>query len=468
MEEVSVHPPLGNLVVLLADIRNANEGWNEVRTGGGIGQHHGHSILVILTHGFLVTLRTRRNGQISRGLEKAIDTADSHQRRPLHGHIQIVIIAADQIGMRRLRRWVELAHIHILIRQIRRRQHQILHPLLHKSTLQIMTHIGSLGIGRDHHLHGTRPFLHLDICVAILLHHGIHFPPAMGQHGIHPIRPNSGNGLADQHLDACGNKASGAHGIDFLQIPLQVGRRRLLLRDPRTGFGRMGGRRLGLPKNSSGPPRTHSVQRKQHTATIMITRILIKLRPHTPLIPIGPALTPHGQTIVDQAGMRCFFVLGHVLFGKEGGIFFSPSGGVDEAGGDDSGIVAAFEGVGLFAGAGVAVEIFLQRPRVLKPIFNLLRRSVIHQLLTSFQVHHQILHVRRRIFLGVGKTATVAVAAAVIGSGGSISILGGGGHAEIGRIDIGEGRGGSGIVVHVMVRFGKGGSGGVEQGRGRD
>ena len=44
---------------------------------------------------------------------------------------------------------------------------------------------------------------------------------------------------------------------------------------------------------------------------------------------------------------------------EEGGVGGSSARGFNEAGGNDAGIVAAFEGVGFFAGAGVAVKVFL-------------------------------------------------------------------------------------------------------------
>lgn len=47
--------------------------------------------------------------------------------------------------------------------------------------------------------------------------------------------------------------------------------------------------------------------------------------------------------------------------GEEIGVFGPAAGFGDESRGDDSGVVAAFEGIGFFAGAGVAVEVFLCR-----------------------------------------------------------------------------------------------------------
>jgi hypothetical protein len=44
---------------------------------------------------------------------------------------------------------------------------------------------------------------------------------------------------------------------------------------------------------------------------------------------------------------------------EEVGVFGPSSRLGDETGGDYAGIVAAFEGVGFFAGAGVAVKVFL-------------------------------------------------------------------------------------------------------------
>jgi len=44
---------------------------------------------------------------------------------------------------------------------------------------------------------------------------------------------------------------------------------------------------------------------------------------------------------------------------EEVGVFAPSSGFRDETGGDDTGVISSFEGVGFFAGAGVAVEVFL-------------------------------------------------------------------------------------------------------------
>ena len=40
-------------------------------------------------------------------------------------------------------------------------------------------------------------------------------------------------------------------------------------------------------------------------------------------------------------------------------VFGATAGFGDESGGDNAGVIAAFEGIGFLAGAGVAVEVFL-------------------------------------------------------------------------------------------------------------
>jgi len=120
-------------------------------------------------------------------------------------------------------------------------------------------------------------------------------------------------------------------------------------------------RRLGLPQHGGGPSGSNGVQRKKDAAAVLRSAILEQFLPHGTLAPIGSPFVPRRQTVIEESRVGGLFVLGHVrrLFGKEGGEFVSSPGVVDEAGGDDAGIVAALEGVGLLAGAGVAVEVFL-------------------------------------------------------------------------------------------------------------
>ena len=138
----------------------------------------------------------------------------------------------------------------------------------------------------------------------------------------------------------------------------------LLFANPRTRLGRVRGGRLRLPQDGRGSAGTYSVQREQHTATIVRTAIviLVQLLPNAAIGAVGTAFVPHGEAIVEQARVRRSFPRGNVvqLLRVERGVLRASAGIVDEAGGDDAGVVPALEGVGLLAGAGVAVEVFLE------------------------------------------------------------------------------------------------------------
>mmetsp|Transcript_11591 Transcript_11591/g.25535 ORF Transcript_11591/g.25535 Transcript_11591/m.25535 type:complete len:272 (-) Transcript_11591:377-1192(-) len=270
-----------------------------------------------------------------------------------------------------------------------------------------MTNIGSLGIGRHHNLNRTGTFIHLGTIFCSFLHfHRIHLSSTVGQHGIHPIGPNSWNGLTYQYLDTSRNQPRRTHGINLLQIPFQMSGSRLLLRNPRTRFCRVWEGRTSLPKHGGAPSSSNGVECKEDATTIGKTASTAattkKFCPDRSSTSVRSLVAPHCQTIVQETSVRCDLLLRHIaeILRKEGRVFLTSPRFVNEPRGDNTRVVTSFEGVGLLSGTRVSVEVFLKRPSVLKPILHLIRRSFRHQLGSLLQIIKQVLHVGGWTILG--------------------------------------------------------------------
>mmetsp|Transcript_22590 Transcript_22590/g.52131 ORF Transcript_22590/g.52131 Transcript_22590/m.52131 type:complete len:269 (-) Transcript_22590:679-1485(-) len=134
MEKVSMHSPLGHLGIFFTHIGYSHKRGNQKRTRGRIGHRHRDSIRISFRfQWFLVSRRPRGRRQIGTRLQKAIHRSHRDKRGPPHRHIDIVIITAHQIGVGRLDS--RIACLDFAIFQKGRRHNQVLHTLLHKSTL---------------------------------------------------------------------------------------------------------------------------------------------------------------------------------------------------------------------------------------------------------------------------------------------------------------------------------------------
>ena len=100
------------------------------------------------------------------------------------------------------------------------------------------------------------------------------------------------------------------------------------------------------------------VEREQDPAPVP-TPVLEKVTPDGALAPIRPPRAAHGQAVVEQPRVARLIPGGHVADLEEGGVLGRAPRRLDEAARDHPAVVASLEGVGLLAGAGVAVEVFL-------------------------------------------------------------------------------------------------------------
>mmetsp|Transcript_2024 Transcript_2024/g.5338 ORF Transcript_2024/g.5338 Transcript_2024/m.5338 type:complete len:843 (-) Transcript_2024:824-3352(-) len=436
VEEVAVHAPLGDLGVFLADVRHPHEGRDQEGADGGVGDHDG-GLLRRLAALFIVLVvdggRGAR-GDVRRGLQEGVDRPESDERGPLEPHVQIVVIAAHQVGMGPLDGGVLDVGtvVAAAAAHVRRCEDEVLGAPLHEAGLEVVADFGGIN-GRNHDdLDGTGPLFHLR--GPLLDQREIaDLAPAVGHQRVHPLRPAGVDGLAHQDLYARGDLVGGAHGVDLGELPLDVHGGRLLFGLPflrALGVG-TGGRRC-FPQHRGAPAGAHRVQGEQDTAPVgAVNDVLVLggiLVADVPFLPqrrggIGPRRASHGQAVLQQpvlhgvlvrprlglVGLARFAAVPHAV------LLRSPEELGREPGGGDAGIVAALEVIGLSAGFAEPVKVFLQRTRVLEPVLDLLRGGVVEELLARREVRVEVVHVGRDHGPHDGRQAAVSLPVVIDG-----------------------------------------------------
>mmetsp|Transcript_20532 Transcript_20532/g.34030 ORF Transcript_20532/g.34030 Transcript_20532/m.34030 type:complete len:291 (+) Transcript_20532:1188-2060(+) len=288
--------------------------------------------------------------------------------------------------MSRLDGWV--ACLGITFPKEWRGKNEILHALLHKTTLEIMARISSRRTGSHNHLHRAGALLHLDTVVIRIAALGVHWrwlATAVNQNRVHPLGPLAWNWFADQNLHASGNLTSRTHSINLLQVALQMGGSSFLLGLPRLWTLRIKSWWVRLPQHGSSSSSSYSINGKQDSTTIntggrwsvLSTEPFVPDRTRTH---IGSGWTAHGQAILQQASvLRKLGIVDIRVHHKVMVVLISQSI-IHESSRCDSRVITAFKGIRLAPRLGVSVVVFLKDPRVFKPVFDLFWRRFFHQL----------------------------------------------------------------------------------------
>mmetsp|Transcript_9574 Transcript_9574/g.20281 ORF Transcript_9574/g.20281 Transcript_9574/m.20281 type:complete len:231 (-) Transcript_9574:218-910(-) len=174
----------------------------------------------------------------------------------------------------------------------------------------------------------------------------------------------------------------------------------LLLTYPWLRSRTMKGGGVGFPQHCGASTSANSVEGKKDAASIHSAGRITVLGPK-PVVPESALLStwsgrmPHREAVVNEARVCRQLIVWNVFCGKESLVFRPSTCLLDKPGRKHARIVTAFEGVGLATGFRVAVVVFLECSSVFEPVLHLLRRSLLHELLSLLQLVHEVIHVRR-------------------------------------------------------------------------